>query len=567
MSPSEHEALIEVEQVCQADVERHCQPPKEAISDPILNWMMAPERMAPPIMHPQAMDPFDPINMGPLLDNMMDSALRMQTMMQPEEPAFVIFFDFSEEVIPAQLAPDRAPEERALDSMVSKLVQHSNCDQMKQQMQMQPEETQDITHHIRLKGQKVLGQENVPEDRLRLARRLTEVTPEEVMKMQHHHDHPPRHHGHHYDDDEGRHICPKKHKCLMNALEQKLLQPDCAVSLTRMENVHRMEIIRMEETETYMAMFQLYCVLFFALFSMIIIRRMKNGKVLFLMRLRILQAVYSNPEIKAKVEDEVGVPLGNVPPLPTPVLRLLSADGRRYFSGKRERFFRLLTVMFILLTLDACEILPPRWPLFMMGSCCVFLVFKMVRLCFSKPEVRECDCCCCGGSTSDVQNGTVSDAQACCSCCKGSGICSVKCRTCCGTSGNDKDGGGCCGGSCGCSKDNNCDGDCGCCTGDSKSTAACILKQPLLLVVDDCCCCCCCDGSTLDVLNGTVSEAQACCTCCKGTGKCAPKCSTCCKDNDCDGDCGCCGDDEGKSCKRKVIVEPELAVYEGIQIV
>ena len=564
---------MEVEKFCQRDVERHCEPPKEIATDPIMQWMLAPpERlMAPPMIHPQALAPFDPINVGPLLDHMMDSALRMQSMMQPEEPVFFMILETTDE-------DQRAPEEHALDSMISKLIQHSNCDKDQQQMQMQPEETHDVTHHIRLKGQEILSQENVPEDRVRLARRLTEVTPEEMMKY-HHHDHPwhPHHHGHHHDHDGPHHMCPKKHKCLMQALEQNLLQPECAGSLIRLEKVHEAEMRNMEETQIYMAMFQLYCILFFALFTMIVMRKFNSGKGLYLMRLRVLQAVYSNPEIKAKVEDEVGVPLGNVPPLPTMALKMLSESGRSHMRSKRQRFLRMVFVMFALLAMDAFGLLPPWWPLFMMGSCCGFLVIKMVGLCFSKPEVRECNCCCCGGSTLDVENGTVSDAQACCTCCKGSGICAVKCRTCCGTS--DKDGGGCCGGSCGCSKDNNCDGSCGCC-GDSK-TKACAMKKAVV-VVD--CTCCCCGGSTLDVQNGTVSNAQACCTCCKGSGVCALKCRTCCgtsghdkdgggccggscscsKDHNCDGSCGCCGDSNGKACSKKVMKGPTMVVYQGV---
>ena len=538
MSPLAHEAFTKIETACQRDVEMLCEArakPEVAAppADPIIQWLMAPpQRMAaPPLIHPQALAPFDPINLGPLLDHFIETSLLMHRM----EPSFFMVIETQSE----EQEDQHAAPERALDSMISKLVEHSNHDKH----QMQPEETDDITHHIRLKGQEILSQENVPEDRVRMARRLTEVTPEEMMKIKHH-DHPWHHHPH--IDDGKHHICPKKHQCLMEALGQNKLQPECESALMSLEKIKEHEMKRLAEDETFLAFFQIYFILFFGLLAMTVIRKFNAGKGLFLLRLRILQAVFSNPEIKAKVEDEVGGPLGNVPPLPSGALKMLSGSGRSDMRGKRLRFLQLATVMFALVAMDAFGLLPAWWPLIMMASCCGFLVVRIVGVFFSKPEVRECNCCCCGGSTLDVQNGTVSDAQACCVCCKGTGICAVKCSTCCTS--------GCC--SCG---DSGCDGSCGCCGGSNDKAC----KKEVVL---DCCCCCCCDVSTLDVQNGTVSEAQACCTCCKGTGACAPNCKSCCTGGSCDcgdgcdGSCGCCGDDK----KSK---NPKLIVYQGIQIV
>lgn len=554
MSPLAHEAFMKLDNDCQRDVEMYCEPhaePKAAAlpQDPIIQWLMAPpERMmAPPMIHPQALAPFDPVNLGSLLDHMMDTSLVMHRMVMPEPTFFMVI-----ETQPEEPEDQHAAPERALDSMISKLVEHSNCDKKHQEMmQMQPEETHDVTHHIRLKGQEILSQENVPEDRLRMARRLTEVTPEEVMKMKHNY-HPGHHHPH--NDDGKHHMCPKKHKCLMEALGQNKLQPECASALVRLEKIQEHEMKQMAEDEAFMAFFQIYCILFFGLFAMIVIRKFNAGKGLFLLRLRVLQAVYSNPAIKAKVEDEVGLPLGDVPPLPSGALKILSNSGRSDILGKRLRFLRLATVTFALVAMDAFGLLPDWWPLAAISSCCGFLVVRMVGVCFSEPEVRECNCCCCGGSTLDVQNGTVGDAQACCVCCKGTGICAVKCSTCCTS--------GCC--SCG---DSGCDGSCGCC-GDSKGMV-CAKKE----VVLDCCCCCCCGGSTLHVQNGTVSEAQACCTCCKGTGACAPNCKSCCTDGSCDcgdgcdGTCGCCGDDKkSENVCKMAAVGPKMVVYQGIPV-
>ena len=176
MSPMEHNALANVENVCQREVDLLCRPREEMMSNPIMNWMMTPERLAPPMIHPAALEPTDPINLGPLLDHMLDTALNMPFIMQPQEPMFFLIIDLDQE----EDTP-RAPEEHALNAMLSKLVQQTNQEQPA--VEETNEEVHDVIHHIRLKGQQVLEQEDVPEDRRRLARRLTEVTPEEMMKM------------------------------------------------------------------------------------------------------------------------------------------------------------------------------------------------------------------------------------------------------------------------------------------------------------------------------------------------------------------------------------------------
>ncbi|CAB9507328.1 expressed unknown protein [Seminavis robusta] len=571
MSPMHKLALQKMEEVCQTDAEIFCRPPRETREDPVLNWLFSPpERLAPPpIVHPAAignpmhpMDPLHPMNLGPLLDSMMDTAIRLPTLVQPEEPVFIMFIDDS------NAGNEERPEDLALESMITKLIQHDNhvnnminsmvhltLEAPEAEQQEQPE-VHDLTHHIRLKGQSVLEQaeqEPVPEDRVRMARRLTEVTPEEMMaRIMQGRTVPAAQPTH---DERKSHMCPHKHKCLMTAHEQNKVTPACGDALVRLERVRTLEMKQHEEMYLYMNFFWLYSILFFSLFVMILFRKFKSGKGLFLLRLRVLQAVYSNPEIKAKVEDEVGAPLGSVPPLNDVALKLLSTDGRKQCRRKRERFFWMLNLLLVFFTLDAFGLLPEEWPLFVMGGCCLFMACRIVTMCCSKPEVRECKCCCCGGSTLDIENGTVSNAQACCKCCKGSGVCAVKCQTCCGTADNKKSGtGSCCGGKCKCAKDHGCNGSCGCCGGKD-------LEAALYVKLEDDCKCCCCGGSNMDVVNGTMSDAQACCTCCKGTGKCSAKCKTCCgnggkkdgagsccggkckcaKDHGCNGSCDCCG--------------------------
>jgi hypothetical protein len=554
-------ALQKIEEVCQLDVDRHCRPPRETMADPVMQWLFAPERLAPPpLMHPAALDPMHPMNLGPLLDHMMDTALSMNMMMQQQEPVFFLIFEDH------NVPQERAPEEVALDSMVSRLMQHSSdCDKKKQeeaaatQAPIMPELlTPDVVHHIRLKGQHVLEQEDVPEERRRLARRLTEVTPEEMMARFMNAGPFEQHFSaeqHNHEDDHDHHPCPHMHKCLMKAREQNMVTPECGDALTRLEHVQMLEMKKNHEIYLYMQFFWIYSILFLALFTMILVRKFKTGKGRFLLRLRVLQAVYSNPEIKAKVEDDIGAPLGNVPPLSSVALKLLSADGRNQCRLKRQRFCRMLYLIIAFFALDAGGLLPESWPLFVMGFCCMYMVCRIATLCLSKPEVRECKCCCCGGSTSDVDNGTVSDVQACCTCCKGTGVCSAKCKTCCG-GGDDKKGGAgsCCGGKCSCAKKHNCDGSCDCCgskkvcCGSNKEWVA--MEEVALTVMDDCKCCCC-GGSVMDFATGNVSDVQACCTCCKGTGVCSAKCKSCCG---------------GGGSVKKVVVDSNTVVYQGIPI-
>jgi hypothetical protein len=69
---------------------------------------------------------------------------------------------------------------------------------------------------------------------------------------------------------------------------------------------------------------------------------------------------------------------------------------------------------------------------------------------------------------------------------------------------------------------------------------------------DDCTCCCC--GATSEQARaGTLTEAQVCCNCCKGTGTCSPSCASCCKP-----------DKKGRG--QKHILPPKHAIYEGVPI-
>lgn len=424
-------------------------------------------------MHPAAQDPMDPQNIGSLIDHMMDTALRMPMIMEPREPVFFMFIDDT------QTDESSAPEEQALDSMVTRLMQQGNCDKHKQGHEEKGEgELPALHNHIRLKGEEILKQEDIPEGRRRLARRLTEISPEEfIARAAHnrhdglgHHHGGPGHHHHHHDPP---HMCPRKLQCLIQADEQKKLSPGCSQAVSHLVQVRTEEATHMEEMALYMSMFWFYCVLCICLFTLILCRKWKSNTRIFWLRLKVLQAVYSNPEIKCKVEEELDSAIGAVPPVGQVGLKMMSQKGREECREKRKRFYTVGALMLLVFTLDTFGYMPRCWPFVFMGLACMFIIVRMTTVCFSPAPVRGCSCCCCGGSTLDVENGTVTSDQACCSCCKGSGICAPKCQTCCGIS--EKAGaGGCCGGSCGCGNGSDCNGDCGCC-GDDKN--ACSVKK------------------------------------------------------------------------------------------
>ena len=164
-------------------------------------------------------------------------------------------------------------------------------------------------------------------------------------------------------------------------------------------------------------------------------------------------------------------------------------------------------------------------------------------------SLGECTCCCCGATSPDAKAGLLTEDQACCSCCKGTGVCSIQCASCCGD-------GGCCGpdccngGGCCCSSssgsgtktkgNSSCCGCCCCCAsrkqvngqGDGCCCSCCSSKEP----AKQDCTCCCCGATSPDAKAGLLTEDQACCSCCKGTGVCSIQCASCCGGGGC-----CCG--------------------------
>jgi hypothetical protein len=458
-----------VEKACAADVEKLCKEPEElsplytnTLGDPFLDWVFLP--MAPPPMMVSEMN-----DISFLMDRMMDSAMRMPV------DSFIIF-ESQRPSIPAA--------EHAMDSVVIRLAESK------------PQEIPQLTEQIAHYGQHILQQPQLAE-RHHLARRLTEVNANDIQNQVH---------------------LPfgcSKNRCLREIFATKAsLSEECLVAMTQLDAVNKLEIHLEQQQDLFAGMVWVYI----GLISMLLIllaRRYRGAKVNRRLRIRILQTIYSNPVLKAQVERELGESLGNVPPLPTHVLRMMSAGGTQ-LKSKIFCLRRVRLIFFVFLL--ALVFVAPFWVL---PICIMVAAVRVGLVCCGRKPLRECTCCCCGVSTEDVKNGLVSAAQACCDCCKGTGVCSPACASCCG-----KD--GCCDGGC-------CDKkvilkDCCCCCGAMAADFDGILT--------DCCCCggtgvprgmvdgccCCCGASAEDASTGNITKEQAGCCCCNGTG--IPRCAS-----------------------------------------
>jgi hypothetical protein len=291
--------------------------------------------------------------------------------------------------------------------------------------------------------------------------------------------------------------------------------------MNQLQQVNEMEIQLGQQQEVFLGMMWIYVCLLVMLL-ILLGRRYTKNKANRRLKRRILKAVYANPSIKAQLEEDLGESVGNVPPVSSQALRLMSAGGRA-LRRKIECARRVRVVFFMMLL--TMVIFAPLWVL---PICIVTSAIRVALLCCAADPVRECTCCCCGVSTEDVANGLVTKAQACCNCCVGTGVCSAACASCCGQD-------GCC-----------CDGaDCCCCNAAQPKTVKCCGTG----------CCCCCGASPEQAATGTLTEAQASCCCCSGTG--------CCSGDD---SCCCCGDTAPKGRGQKHVFKAKEGIYEGVSI-
>lgn len=238
---------------------------------------------------------------------------------------------------------------------------------------------------------------------------------------------------------------------------------------------------------------------------------------------RIFAAVYSKPTFKRKVEAELGHSVGHVPPIPV-YRNLMRGKLRAAVQRWRRQIRAVCFVALATLAIVACY--SPSWA--MAIAACVaralFLSLVIQSMYPAQKNINLCVCCCCGGSTENVKLGTVTDAQACCPCCAGTGVCSVKCAACCS---NTEEACSCCGGA-------------------------------------GCCCCngCTCSGNGTNL--GGDGDAMAVsssveCSCCKGC--------TCCKKCSCTATTVATASPPKSPRKRTVLsVDDAPAAYTGIPI-
>jgi len=313
-------------------------------------------------------------------------------------------------------------------------------------------------------------------------------------------------------------------------------------------------------------------------------RRMRSQRSKRHLRMRILQAVYNNDEIKRQVEDDLGHSVGNVPPLPLHALSLIGRGGddlKQALRCMRRVHMVILVVMLVLIFVAPFWVLP---------FCIVVSIVRVAELCLlpNNTVESECACCCCGATSGNADYVLMQDDE-CCACCKGTGVCSPSCADCCGPKSLDnscetrccskgmvvQDCTCCC---CGASPSQARDGTltveqacCNCCQGTGVCCAECASccgnggccsnKKGTSETSGDCCCCCCCGATPSQARDGTLTVEQACCNCCKGTGTCSPACASCCGG----------GDDNVQRCApkgrgQKHVVPVRNEVYCGVPL-
>jgi hypothetical protein len=500
LKPHTHVAYHHVESACAADVENMCSPKQDVLAlphpssgDPFLDWVLFSPPFAPP--------PPEVEDLSLFMNRVFDSVF------EPRYAPQISVVWFQEAVAEE---PDMV-----IDSAVARLAADK-----------QPEEIPELAHQLQHFGQGLLHDAQVHGERHRMARRLTEMDP---MTIQHYVALP---------------FGCSKNRCLREAFEKHQVSRECAHSIHVLERTFVLENELDRRQGIFIGMMWIY-IGALALLMMLVARNYRARRGRRRLKQKILLAVYGNPAIRKQVEDELEESIGEVPPLSYHVMRLLSAGGKDL--KRRMRCLRQFHAI-LLICLMALVFVAPFWVL---PICIVVTLVRVAQLCFvnSELEAEDCTCCCCAASPGMAQAGILSEEQACCACCKGTGICSPKCASCCGSA-------GCC--SCCCSS---------CCEGK----CCCAPTQPKM--AEDDCTCCCCDASPSLAKAGLLTDEQACCGCCKGTGKCSDSCAACCGGGGSGCCCGCCCSccSSGCCCQMKGyesehVVTSKVLIYEGIPL-
>ena len=482
LRPHTHVAYHHVESACAADVKALCTPleaPK-TLGDPFWDWVFLSETAAPP---PEIED------ISSVIDSMLDSFYQLPVTFvyatySSQGDYTVQDINFVVDSTAARLAENSNEED--IPVLAEKLQGYGN-----EMLDRYPDESHGIHHSM--------------------ARRLTEV---DAMDMKHRVKMP---------------FGCRKNACLLDALNQNKVSHPCKSAVKELEFISRREIELETGHAILMNMINVYLILLFIALLMLV-HKSRSHKDRRRMRNRILQTIYSNPELKKQVEEELGESVGVIPPMPYFALKLMSAGGRDLKRSLRRSkrvhlmFFALLTVLILVA------------PVFAFPICIMITFVRGLHLCFhlccmsDNDITRECQCCCCGATTTNVLYGTLTEEQACCDCCNGTGICAPSCKSCCGPDA--------------CCNDNCCESKVDLPKEDGR--------------------CCCCGASPSMVMAGTLTPEQECCGCCAGTGCCTSCCTSCC--NSCCGDKSCCGSSTSKGLGQKHLLKPTECVYEGVPV-
>ena len=312
------------------------------------------------------------------------------------------------------------------------------------------EETEVLAQRLSDHGREMLTRipaEEEENQEARIARRLSEVSPEEVMEHRR------------------KVLLPfssDKNDCLLTAYQNSLVSEPCGQAIQNLEHVRAAQYhYQMYERQASLEAFtNLFLVYFLVLSTVVVLflRRKNLFKVKRHLAASIFRTIYSKPELKSAVEKELGHPIGNEIPRPWKALK----DGF-------QKLRKLVTVLMFASILSMLGVISITTALHV-GV--IVSAYVFIRVVLMKPwtgvednsTVGGCcdNCCCCNKSSPDMENGVAGCCDDCC---------------CCNKSSPDMKNGmdGCC--------DNCCD-DCCCC---NKSTPG--MESDMGGCCDDCCCC------------------------------------------------------------------------------
>jgi hypothetical protein len=454
-------------------------------------------------------------DIGQFMDRMVESVISMHE--APRISTVIWTSDNSNEYFPLQQDqqhqdPHREHANMLVDSAVHKIVTAKETPE---------EEIPKLASDLQSYGHKMLeAMDPAAHDLHRhIGRRLTEVDP---ATIQHHVRLP--------------FSCPKN-RCLQASIAAHRVSRECVDAVSSLEKMFVIEEEAEKEEFIFLSLMWLYMAIFGVLMVMVA-RRYRADRGRQLLAQRVLMAVYASPDLKEKVEEDLGESIGEHAPVPVKILLGSGAAMKRRLQCLSRAHAIFLVAMVALVFIAPFWVLP---------TCIVLTAIRVVQLCVigsgTDASHDDCTCCCCAATPSLAKAGMLSKEQECCNCCKGTGFCSDACKSCCG---------GC--GGCGCNGK-----DCCCCDG-----VLCSLKEAT--VTNDCTCCCCAATPSL-AKAGMLSKEQECCNCCKGTGVCSDACKSCC------GGCGGCGCN-GKDCcccddakkDKNTVLKARCAVYEGVPI-